>query len=59
MINHMFDELSTKMATFTNDVICIADRYSMNRDELLKTCINTLEQLISVGTFEYYEVKQK
>ena len=55
----MFDELKTEMATFTDNVIRIADHYNMDRDELLKTCINTLEHMISIGTFEHYEVKQK
>ena len=58
-ISDMFNDLSSRMAHFTYDVIKIADYYGIDRDDLLMMCLSTLNEAYHIGTFEQYEVKQK
>lgn len=55
----MFNDLSSIMAHFTDEVIRIADYYGIDRDYLLMMCLSTLNDIYHIRTFEYYEVKQK
>lgn len=48
------DEVADAQQRYCEDIITIADRYSLNRDELIRSTVRTLLQFVDVSTFAEY-----